>query len=309
MSDADRPHSERYFTDARDHWWHADYLALLASRLRVREARAVLEVGTGQGHFARAWAPHLAPGFAFTGVDREARSLAVARERCDAFARERGLDGTFTFVEGAAEALPFPDDTFDMVLCQTLLIHLRDPRAGFDEMVRVCRPGGLVLAVEPNNLAGLQRLTLAGPDVDAAAQLREAVFALRCTRGKAALGLGDNNFGARLPTLFASLRGVAYYSNDRPWVMAPPYESPQERAALADLQRSVDEGVYGWERDEARRYYVVGGGSPEDFERDYDALLADQARELAACRAGRWTELTGFAGLIAAGRKPDAGRP
>ena len=33
MSDADRPHSERYFTDARDHWWHADYLGLLLRRL------------------------------------------------------------------------------------------------------------------------------------------------------------------------------------------------------------------------------------------------------------------------------------
>lgn len=63
MSDRERPHSERYFTDSRDHWWHADYLGLLAARLGVARAKTLLEVGTGQGHFARAWAPHFGPGF------------------------------------------------------------------------------------------------------------------------------------------------------------------------------------------------------------------------------------------------------
>jgi len=44
MSDADRPHSERYFTDARDHWWHEDYLALMAKRLALPESPSILEV-------------------------------------------------------------------------------------------------------------------------------------------------------------------------------------------------------------------------------------------------------------------------
>jgi SAM-dependent methyltransferase len=300
----EEPHSHRYFTDARDHWWHDDYIGLLATRLRVREARAVLDVGTGQGHFARAWARHFSPGFALTGVDREARSLAVARERCAAFKVEHAIDGSFAFVEGAVEQLPFADDSFDMVLCQTLLIHVADPRAAFDEMVRVTRPGGLVLAVEPNNLAGFQRLAALGPEVDPTAQLAAVRFILRCTRGKHALGLGWNNFGIRLPALFGALDDVAYYNNDRAWVMEPPYARPQERAALADLERDVARDVFGWERDEARRYYVAGGGSAEDFERDYDAQLADQASELGGCKAGTWTELVAFAGLIAAGRKP-----
>jgi SAM-dependent methyltransferase len=304
MSDAERPHSERYFTDARDYWWHQDYLALLASRFDVPRAKTVLEVGAGQGHFARAWAPHFSKGFAYTGLDLESRSLAIAKDKCAEFVAARGILGTFDFVEGRAEALPFADESFDMVLCQTLLIHLRDPREGFAEMLRVCKRGGLVLACEPNNLAGLQRLAALGLDADPDEQLREARFTLRCTRGKAALGLGDNNFGVQLPRLFSALADVQHYSNDRAWVMAPPYDRPQERAALDDLERSVREGVYGWERDEARRYYTAGGGTPEDFERDYDALLSTQARELSLCRAGRWTEATAFALLVSGGRKP-----
>jgi SAM-dependent methyltransferase len=303
-SDADRPHSERYFTDARDHWWHADYVGLLARRLGVERAETILEVGAGQGHFARAWAPHLQEGFAFTLLEREPRSLAVARSRCEAFSEAKGLRGAWSFVEGRAEALPFEDGEFDMVCCQTLLIHLRDPGVAVREMIRVCKPGGLVLAVEPNNLAGLQRLAVSGPGADLDAQLREVAFVLRCSRGKATLGLGWNHLGASLPALFTGLEDVRFFNNDRAWAMSPPYEGPQQREALADLRTAVTDGVYIWDRDEARGYYTAGGGTAEDFERDYDALLAAQSAELAAIEAGRWTELTAFAGLIAAGRKP-----
>lgn len=304
MSDALLPHSERYFTEARDHWWHQDYLGLLATRLELERVETALEVGAGQGHFARALAPHLGPGFELTGIDREARSLAVATVRCRELVRERALDGRFSFVEGTAESLPFPDDHFDLVCCQTLLIHLRDPAVGFAEMLRVCKPGGWLLAVEPNNLAGLQRLARGGPESDPEVRLREARFIVTCTRGKALLGLGWNHFGIELPRLFGALDGVRYYNNDRAWVMAPPYESAQERAALADLERSVNEGVFAWERDEARRYYLAGGGTAEAFQADYDLLLAEQAHELARVHEGTHVELVAFAGLIAAGRKP-----
>jgi ubiquinone/menaquinone biosynthesis C-methylase UbiE len=308
MSDADRPHSERYFTDARDYWWHADYLELLLRRLGLPEAPVVLEVGVGQGHFARAVAPHLPAGFVYTGLDPEERSLAVARARTADGVPHVGasgaVDGRFDFVAGRAEALPFADGRFDLVMCQTLLIHLPDPARGLAEMVRVCRPGGVILACEPNNLASLQRIALsedADPD-----PFVEARFAWRCTRGKARLGLGDNNLGIRLPELFAALEAPRFAMNDRPWLLAPPLDAPQVAAHLEDLTRAVAERVYGWERDEARRYYLAGGGTDEDFGRDYDALLTRQEAELAAIRAGRWAELNAPAMLIAWGRKPNA---
>lgn len=300
----DTPHSQRYFTDARDHWWNADYVGLLAKRYGIDLAGTILDVGTGQGHFARAWAPHLRAGFALHGVDREERYLDVARERCEAFAHDLRLDGTFDFVVGTVEALPFPADTFDVVMCQTLLIHVADPGVAFAEMVRVARPGGLVLAVEPNNLGGLQRLAARGPGVEPEGPMGTLRFHLRVLRGKHALGLGWNNLGVHLPTLFSGLEDVRYACNDRPWRMAPPYASAQEQAALQDVRRDVAAAVAGWPRDEARRYYLAGGGTLDAFERDYDAMLADEADELARCDAGAWVELIGVANLIAVGRKP-----
>ena len=48
--------------------------------------------------------------------------------------------------QGAAEDLPFPDDSFDLAAAQLVVHFMRDPVAGIREMARVTRPGGLVAA-------------------------------------------------------------------------------------------------------------------------------------------------------------------
>jgi SAM-dependent methyltransferase len=48
--------------------------------------------------------------------------------------------------EGSAEALPFPDDDFDLTVAQLVVHFMSDPVAGLGEMGRVTRPGGLVAA-------------------------------------------------------------------------------------------------------------------------------------------------------------------
>ena len=83
------------------------------------------------------------------GVDREAEWVDLATAR----AREAGLADRCRYQRGDATSLPFRDGTFDLVTCQTVLIHLPDPEQGLREMLRVARPGGLVLAVEPSNFA------------------------------------------------------------------------------------------------------------------------------------------------------------
>jgi ubiquinone/menaquinone biosynthesis C-methylase UbiE len=57
--------------------------------------------------------------------------------------REHGA--TVTLVRGIAETLPFPDETFDRVLCDSALDHLADPERGIREMARVTTPGGRIV--------------------------------------------------------------------------------------------------------------------------------------------------------------------
>jgi ubiquinone/menaquinone biosynthesis C-methylase UbiE len=48
-------------------------------------------------------------------------------------------------IRGDASALPLPDDSADLVLCRFVLEYLAEPRTAIAEMLRICRPGGLVL--------------------------------------------------------------------------------------------------------------------------------------------------------------------
>lgn len=54
------------------------------------------------------------------------------------------------FVRGRAEAIPFPGDTFDFVFCYTVLEHVQEVDRALDEMLRVCKPGGLVFLQLPD---------------------------------------------------------------------------------------------------------------------------------------------------------------
>jgi SAM-dependent methyltransferase len=68
-----------------------------------------------------------------------------ALEHTRAAAREHGID-TMEFVVGDVQALDLPDASYDVVHAHQVLQHLPDPVAAITEMVRVCRPGGLVAA-------------------------------------------------------------------------------------------------------------------------------------------------------------------
>lgn len=137
-----------------------------------------------------------------------------------------------------AHTLPFPDASFDLVTCQTVLIHVADPAAVIAEMARVTRPGGLVLAAEPNNVSTslvLNSITFDDPVEDILTGVR---LQLICERGKAALGEGNNSVGDLVPGLFAAagLTDIAVYLNDKTNAFLPPYDTPEQRALLEERQ-------------------------------------------------------------------------
>lgn len=103
----------------------------------MRGAR-FLDVGCGTGNRSMLAAKNL--GVAeFVGLDGSDASLETAMR----VAKEEEFD-RFTPVKGNLLAMPFPDNSFDVVVSWGVLHHTDDPRRGFSEMVRVCRPGGYI---------------------------------------------------------------------------------------------------------------------------------------------------------------------
>ena len=104
------------------------------------QGRAVLDVATGGGHTALAFAR---AGAVVTATDLTSEMLEAAH----AFAEEEGVRGV-TFLLAAAEELPFEDDSFEIVSCRIAPHHFADPRAFVWEAARVLVPGGLILIVD-----------------------------------------------------------------------------------------------------------------------------------------------------------------
>ena len=131
---------------ARTMWAMGDYHAfasatvwelgpILVSACGVGPGQRVLDVAAGTGNTA------------IRAAEAGARAVAcdITPENFDAGRREaraRGVD--LEWVEGDAEALPFGDGEFDAVTSSLGAIFAPDHRAVADELVRVCRPGGVI---------------------------------------------------------------------------------------------------------------------------------------------------------------------
>lgn len=254
-------HSAEYFGETRDYWYNADFIDLLARRWSLGSARAVLDVGSGVGHWGQLLARVLAPDAEISGVDPDPVWVERATER----AKTHGHGRRFRYALGRGEELPFPDGTFDVVTCQTVLIHVPDPARVIREMVRVTRPGGRLVLAEPNNATSALLLgsTLLDGDVeDIVALVR---FQLVCERGKAALGEGNNSLGEALPKLLSGLRAVELFMNDKTNVVMPPYASPEERALVEQAMKDSDRSFWIWSEADTRRFFLAGGGGPDAF--------------------------------------------
>src|SRR5260221_8229359 len=117
---------------------------------------ALLDVAGGTGDIAFRAAEAAGPGFRATVCDINSDMLHVGRERAAA----RHLDDRVSFVEGNAEALAFPDRSFD---AYTIAFGIRNvPRIdlALGEAFRVLRPGGRFLCLEFStvDVPGLDRL-------------------------------------------------------------------------------------------------------------------------------------------------------
>ena len=97
-----------------------------------------LEVAIGTGLNL----PNYPSGVRLTGIDLTPEMLALARKR----AADLGMP--VRFCEGDAQALPFPDGTFDTVLSTYSMCSVPDERRTVLEMKRVLKPGGRLILVD-----------------------------------------------------------------------------------------------------------------------------------------------------------------
>jgi len=131
--DAARVYEDLFVPALFDRW-----ARVVAGAALFKPGDRVLDVACGTGALTRVAAEQVAPGGRVIGMDPNAGMLSVATQTSP------GIQ----WKEGQAEAIPFQDGAFDVVVSQFGLMFFSDPTKGVQEMIRVLAPGGrLVIAV------------------------------------------------------------------------------------------------------------------------------------------------------------------
>jgi demethylmenaquinone methyltransferase / 2-methoxy-6-polyprenyl-1,4-benzoquinol methylase len=113
-------------------------------RVPAQGTAPILDLCTGTGDLALAYARQMPQGGRVIGADFCHEMLAIGRQK----ATDADYDGRVTFLEADAQTLPFSDNQFQIVCVAFGLRNVTDTDRGLREMVRVCQSGGRVAVLE-----------------------------------------------------------------------------------------------------------------------------------------------------------------
>lgn len=123
-------HVSDYYADIRYQGYGLKYHTHVIQGLMDGSSGKILDVGCGTGIIR-----DLYPENDITGIDISPGMLKYHKGK---------------FVQGSADNMPFDNNSFDFIVCRSLLHHLPDAEAGLIEMKRVLRPGGKIVMWETN---------------------------------------------------------------------------------------------------------------------------------------------------------------
>jgi SAM-dependent methyltransferase len=260
--------------DWRDTWWNDEFLAMMAQQWGLEKVKTILDVGCGVGHWGQRLMRHLSDETKLFGIDPESAWIKEAEVR----STKLGIADRSEFKIGKVESLPFADNCFDMVTCQTVLIHVADLKVAIEEMIRVLKPGGLFLCAEPNNFGNTAAHYVENPllDWDQLSGLLELEY--KCTIGKFKVGEGHQSAGQLVPSVLheCGMNGVQIKNNNQCALVAPPYADLGAKTMVKYMRNTNDSGaamVLGGTEENCKRYFLAGGGQESKF-----AQLWDMAR-------------------------------
>ena len=122
-----------------------DVRAALGPRIAGKN---VLDLGAGMGGLSVAMLLELGPqGLRLEALDYNPDYCNIARLRAERYHLELPI------VVAAGEHLPYPDASFDLVVCMDVLEHVQDAEMVLMEIYRVLKPGGIALTTVPNRRA------------------------------------------------------------------------------------------------------------------------------------------------------------
>ena len=234
----------------------AQWAPILCTAAAVTAGQTVLDVGCGTGVLARTAADLVAPARSVTGLDLNEAMLTVARR----------VRPDVAWRQGDACALPFGEQTFDVVLSQMALMFVPDRTAALGEMGRVVKQGGAVGLLVPSEL---ERQVAFAPFVDIVA--RHA--------GPDARSLMSSYFACGSLDGLTALLETAGLTVTTARIETGIYSAPSVDVAVANeiestpLRGRISDAAYQLIRDDARELFGPYTAADETLNAPFDANL------------------------------------
>lgn len=296
MSDYYWDEKIEYLLRTRRLYHNDDYLEFLLVRvLGITKPVDIIDFGCGAGYLGLTLLPILPKGSRYTGLDRGEELLRSARDLFDRSPYRAD------FILGDIESMELPEGTYDLAICQALLLHLSDPRATLARMIRSTKPGGKVVCIEPHRNGFLANHILHELDVN---KTKNPTILQKLWENDRLRTGRDGNIGIRLPIYMRELglKDVECRVSDRVTYFHPDLpedEKEQLYAALQDeafgkpgedehgaIERLVDRGLSPEEAREQLEIEKYLSGEFAAHGRDYNTVAASSMMICYGTKAG-----------------------
>jgi len=238
-----------------------DYLEFLVDRVwKLHQPCRLLDCGCGFGYMGLKLLPLLPAGSTYTGVDEAVELLDEAR------AIFANLPYETNFIEADIHAVPLEDDTFDVALSHTVLMHLEHPQKALAEMVRLTRPGGLVITCE-SNWNAVNALTHIH-ELDKLDTTDLGFLQRLFARDHKATGR-DGNIGAKMPLLLhqAGLKNIDARITDAVRCLFPPLDTDEKKELYQSFRADgLGQNLDAEREGQLRARFVERDFTPEEVE-------------------------------------------
>jgi len=271
-------HSEEWITDARDYWWNQDYLDLILKRNNLKNIKTLADIGCGKGYMTYKLLPLLNNIQKCYGADIEEAHINDALSKAKHFPNI-----SFDFKVQNAEALSIANNSVDLTVCQTLLLHVPEPLKVVEEMKRITKDGGTIMAIETNNaINSLVANSILGDsntehidNIDKT--LAKLKYDLTIQKGIYNLNEGYLSIGDYLPKLFveAGLKDIEVSIVDKACSLIPPYDTEEKKARAKEMLDWINDSSAEYDYEQMLKYYIAGGGNKEEFQKLWQVQLEE----------------------------------